>query len=202
MREGEYVHTLPLFLCIKNPLIVIQKNEHVKEGSESTISGCILHWDDVSLGTGKLWAFLFVKFPARRGFLVCELFLLAEFFLCVSTPACGDFLLTELFLSVGFPCLWSSPAQVFCLGSFTDCVVPPILALYTSYGSAVTFRISRYLQPLSLARVWCPPHDKVRDSSTVEEKWLPPSSLNPGQQKRRGIPFGTPLRGIVSQNLR
>ena len=102
--------------------------------SESAISGCNLHWDDVSLGTGKLWAFLFVKFPARRGFLVCELFLLAEFF-----------------LSVGFPCLWSSPAQVFCLESFTDCVVPPILALSTSYGSAVTFRIPlhRYLQPLT-----------------------------------------------------
>lgn len=91
--------------------------------SESAISGCNLHWYDVSLGTGKLWAFLFVKFPARRGFLVCELFLLAEF-------SC----------SRNFSCLWASLAcgvhlaQVFCLGAFPDCVVPPILALYTFYG--------------------------------------------------------------------
>lgn len=76
------------------------------------------------------------KFPAYGGFLVYELFLLTELFLCVS-----------------------SPAQVFCLGSFPDCVVPPILALYTSYGSAVTFRIPlhRYLQPSAL-HVYCVRH--------------------------------------------
>ena len=107
--------------------------------SRSVVSSCILHWDDVSLMTGKLWAFLFVEFSCLRG---------------------GTFSARGISLSVGFPCLWNSPAQVFCLESFTDCVVPPILALYTSYGSAVTFRIPlhRYLQLLSLACVWCVRH--------------------------------------------
>lgn len=58
--------------------------------SESAISGCNLHWYDVSLGTGKLWAFLFVDFFCLRG---GELFLLAEFFLCVHS------------------CLWRFPAR-------------------------------------------------------------------------------------------
>lgn len=37
-----------------------------KVGSESAISGCSLHWDDGSLETGKLWAFLFVDFFCLR----------------------------------------------------------------------------------------------------------------------------------------
>lgn len=72
--------------------------------SRSVVSGCSLHWGDVSFGAGKLWAFLFVEFFCLRG----GLFLLAEFF-CVCTPACGDFLLAEVFWFVNFSCSRNFP---------------------------------------------------------------------------------------------
>ena len=142
--------------------------------SRSVVSGCILHWDDVSLGAGKLWAV-----SVRGVFLLAEFILFVDFpcaryFPCVwdsclwSLPAGGGFRFVNFFCSRNFPyewvllfveisclrrfsglwtfpahgtflvcelsCLWNSPAQVFCLESFTDCVVPPILALYTFYG--------------------------------------------------------------------
>lgn len=115
------------------------------------------------------------------------LFLLAEFFLCVSTPACGDFLLAEVFWFVNFSCsrnfscLWASLAcgvhlaQVFCLGSFPDCVVPPIFWLFTlstAYCN-VSYLFTQIFAAFNFARVWRPSHDKIIDNSTVEEKWPP-----------------------------